>query len=90
VIVPAHVQALANDLTRGALAGKLSRVLADPGINEKEVALTVYQFLESLWICWRHNAAAHCTIEILVGRPLSIQDPDSPATQPISYFTLFP
>jgi hypothetical protein len=47
-ISPAQVQALANELTRGALSGKLSRVLADAGINEKAVALTVYQFLESL------------------------------------------
>jgi hypothetical protein len=47
-IVPAHLQVLANDLTRGALSGKLSRVLADAGINEKAVALTIYQFLESL------------------------------------------
>lgn len=49
-ISPAQVQALSNDLTRGALGTKLSRVLAsaaDKG-NEKDVALRVYQFLESL------------------------------------------
>ena len=47
-IVPAQLQALASDLTRGALSTKLSRVLAEAGANEKEVALKVYQFLESL------------------------------------------
>jgi hypothetical protein len=47
-ITPAHVQALANDLTRGALSTKVSRVLAEAGVNEKELALRIYQFLESL------------------------------------------
>jgi beta-lactamase superfamily II metal-dependent hydrolase len=42
-----QVQALANDLTRGALSTKLSRVLSDAGAKEKDVAFTVYQFLES-------------------------------------------
>jgi len=49
-ISQAQVQAMSNDLTRGALAGKVSRVLAsaaDRG-NEKDVALRIYQFLESL------------------------------------------
>jgi|SRR5271170_4212359 len=49
-ISPAQVLAMSNDLTRGALAGKVSRVLAsaaDKG-NEKDVALRIYQFLESL------------------------------------------
>jgi len=47
---PAQVQAMSNDLTRGALGGKLSRVLAsaaEKGI-EKDTALKIYQFLESL------------------------------------------
>jgi hypothetical protein len=43
-----EVQAIANDLTRGALSTKVSRVLAEAGVNEKEVALKIYQFLESL------------------------------------------
>ncbi|MBZ5643707.1 MAG: hypothetical protein LAO19_13175 [Acidobacteriia bacterium] len=47
-ITPAQVQALANDLTRGALSHRVSRVLAEAGVNEKEVALKIYQFLESL------------------------------------------
>jgi hypothetical protein len=47
-ITPAQVQALANDLTRGALSSKVSRVLAEAGVYEKEVALKIYQFLESL------------------------------------------
>lgn len=47
-ITPAEVQALANDLTRGALSNKVSRVLAEAGVNEKEVALKIYQFLESM------------------------------------------
>jgi hypothetical protein len=47
-ITPAQVQALANDLTRGAISNKVSRVLAEAGVNEKEVALRIYQFLESL------------------------------------------
>ena len=47
-ITPAQVQALANDLTRGALSSKVSRVLFEAGVNEKEVALRIYQFLESL------------------------------------------
>lgn len=47
-ISPAQVQAMANDLTRGALSGKVSRVLAEAGVNEKEVALKIYQFLESI------------------------------------------
>jgi hypothetical protein len=49
-ISPAQIQAMSGDLSRGALGGKLSRVLAsaaDKG-NEKDVALRVYQFLESL------------------------------------------
>ena len=49
-ISPAQVQAMSGDLSRGALGGKLSRVLAsaaDKG-NEKDVALRIYQFLESL------------------------------------------
>ena len=49
-ISPAQLQAMANDLTRGALATKLSRVLGDAAQNgtEKDVALHIYQFLESL------------------------------------------
>jgi hypothetical protein len=47
-ITPGEVQAIANDLTRGALSTKVSRVLAEAGVNEKEVALKIYQFLESL------------------------------------------
>lgn len=47
-ITPAEVQALANDLTRGALSNKVSRVLAEAGVDEKEVALKIYQFLESM------------------------------------------
>src|ERR1700730_4281487 len=47
-IVPVHMQALANDLTRGALSAKLSRILNDAGTKEKEVALVVYQFLEAI------------------------------------------
>ena len=47
-ITPAQVQALANDLTRGALSNRVSRVLAEAGVNEKEVALKIYQFLESI------------------------------------------
>jgi hypothetical protein len=49
-ISPAQVQAMSNDLTRGALGAKVSRVLAsaaDKG-NEKDVALQIYQFLEAL------------------------------------------
>jgi hypothetical protein len=49
-ISPAQVQAMSKDLTRGALATKLSRALgnaADKG-KEKDVALRIYQFLESL------------------------------------------
>ena len=49
-ISPAQIQAMSGDLSRGALGGKLSRVLAsaaDKG-NEKDVALRIYQFLESL------------------------------------------
>jgi hypothetical protein len=49
-ISPIQLQAMANDLTRGALGGKLSRVLAsaaDKG-NEKDAALQIYQFLEAL------------------------------------------
>jgi hypothetical protein len=49
-ISPAQIQAMSGDLGRGALGGKLSRVLAsaaDKG-NEKDVALRVYQFLETL------------------------------------------
>jgi hypothetical protein len=49
-ISPAQVQAMSGDLSRGALGGKLSRVLAsaaDKG-NEKDVALRIYQFLEAL------------------------------------------
>ena len=49
-ISPAQVQAMSGDLSRGALGGKLSRVLAsaaDKG-NEKDVTLRIYQFLESL------------------------------------------
>ncbi len=49
-ISPAQLQAMSNDLSRGALGGKLSRALAgaaDKG-NEKDVALQIYQFLESL------------------------------------------
>jgi hypothetical protein len=49
-ISPAQVQAMSNDLTRGALTTKLSRVLGDAGANgnEKEISLRIYQFLESL------------------------------------------
>jgi hypothetical protein len=49
-ISPAQLQAISNDLTRGALATKLSRVLGDAAQNgnEKEVALQIYQFLEAL------------------------------------------
>jgi hypothetical protein len=49
-ISPAQLQAMANDLSRGALGGKLARVLAsaaDKG-NEKDAALQIYQFLEAL------------------------------------------
>jgi len=49
-ISPAQVQAMSNELTRGALGAKVSRVLssaADKG-NEKDVALRIYQFLEAL------------------------------------------
>jgi hypothetical protein len=49
-ISPAQLQAKSNELTRGALGTKLSRVLgnaADKG-NEKDVALQIYQFLEAL------------------------------------------
>ena len=49
-ISPAQIQAMSNDLTRGALATKLSRALgnaADKG-NEKDVALQIHQFFESL------------------------------------------
>jgi hypothetical protein len=47
---PAQVQAMSNELTRGALGGKLSRVLgaAASNGNEKDIALQIYQFLESL------------------------------------------
>jgi hypothetical protein len=48
-ISPAQVQAMSNELTRGALGTKLSRVLgnaADKG-NEKDVALRIHQFLEA-------------------------------------------
>ena len=49
-ISPAQIQAMSNELTRGALGGKLSRVLASAGDkgNEKDVALQIYQFLEAL------------------------------------------
>jgi len=49
-ISPAQLQAMAHDLTRGALATKLSRVLVEAAENgnEKDVALRIYQFLESL------------------------------------------
>jgi hypothetical protein len=49
-VSPAQIQAMSNDLTRGALATKLSRVLGDAGAsgNEKDVALQIYQFLEAL------------------------------------------
>jgi hypothetical protein len=49
-ISPTQLQAMSNDLSRGALGGKLARVLAsaaDKG-NEKDVALQIYQFLEAL------------------------------------------
>ena len=49
-ISPSQIQAMSGDLGRGALGGKLSRVLAraaEKG-NEKDVALQIYQFLESL------------------------------------------
>jgi len=41
---------MSNELTRGALATKLSRVLASAGANgnEKDVTLRIFQFLESL------------------------------------------
>jgi len=49
-ISPAQLQAMSNDLTRGALATKLSRALGDAAGNgnEKDVALRIYQFLEAL------------------------------------------
>ncbi len=49
-VSPAQVQAMSNELTRGALATKLSRVLvnASGSGNEKELSLQIYQFLESL------------------------------------------
>jgi len=49
-ISPAQLQAMSNDLSRGALATKLSRALGDAASNgnEKDVALQIYQFLESL------------------------------------------
>lgn len=49
-ISPAQLQAMYNELTRGALGAKLFRVLAGAAVNgnEKEVALQIYQFLEAL------------------------------------------
>jgi hypothetical protein len=49
-ISPAQVQAISNELTRGALGAKVSRVLASAAEkgNEKDVALQIYQFLEAL------------------------------------------
>jgi hypothetical protein len=49
-ISPAQVQAMSNELSRGALGAKLSRVLssATTNGNEKDVALQIYQFLEAL------------------------------------------
>jgi hypothetical protein len=49
-ISPAQVQAMSNELTRGALGAKVSSVLSSAAANgnEKEVALQIYQFLESL------------------------------------------
>ncbi|MGD0956699.1 MAG: hypothetical protein ABR953_07690 [Candidatus Acidiferrales bacterium] len=49
-ISPAQVQAMSNELTRGALGAKLSRVLASAAVNgnEKDLALEIYQFLEAL------------------------------------------
>src|SRR5271156_6144207 len=49
-ISPTQLQAMSNDLSRGALGGKLSRILAsasDKG-NEKDLALQIFQFLEAL------------------------------------------
>ena len=49
-ISPAQVQAMSNELTRGALGAKVSRVLSSAAANgnEKDVALQIYQFLEAL------------------------------------------
>ncbi len=49
-ISPAQVQAMSNDLTRGALATKLTRILVIAGGSEKEkqLSLQIYQFLDSL------------------------------------------
>jgi hypothetical protein len=49
-ISPAKLQAMSNELTRGALGAKLSRALASAAAsgNEKDVALQIYQFLEAL------------------------------------------
>jgi hypothetical protein len=49
-ISPAQLQAMSNELSRGALGTKLSRVLASAAEkgNEKDVALRIYQFLEAL------------------------------------------
>jgi hypothetical protein len=49
-ISPAKLQAMSNELTRGALGAKVSRALAaaaEKG-NEKDVALQIHQFLEAL------------------------------------------
>jgi hypothetical protein len=49
-ISPSQLQAMSNDLSRGALGAKLSRALASAAAsgNEKDVALQIYQFLEAL------------------------------------------
>jgi len=49
-ISPAQVQAMSNELGRGALGAKVSQALASAAANgdEKDVALQIYQFLEAL------------------------------------------
>ncbi|HSY64314.1 MAG TPA: hypothetical protein VK829_06930 [Terriglobales bacterium] len=49
-ISPAKLQAMSNELTRGALGAKVSRVLSSAAANgnEKDVALKIHQFLEAL------------------------------------------
>jgi hypothetical protein len=49
-ISPSQLQAMSNDLSRGALGAKLTRALASAAAsgNEKDVALQIYQFLEAL------------------------------------------
>ena len=48
-ISPLQLQAKANELTRGALVTKLTRILASAAVNgnEKDVSLQIHQFLEA-------------------------------------------